>query len=75
VALQKNRYALLKKNEERLLLISLFFTFAPQSTTDCSGGVPERFNGAVLKTVVLKGTGSSNLSSSADSKRNYLFIR
>ena len=30
-----------------------------------AGGVPERFNGAVLKTVVLKGTGSSNLSSSA----------
>jgi phosphomannomutase len=30
------------------------------------GGVPEWFNGAVLKTVVLKGTGSSNLSSSAE---------
>ncbi len=38
---------------------------AAYSSKPHTGGVPEWFNGAVLKTVVLKGTGSSNLSSSA----------
>ena len=38
------------------------------------GGVPEWFNGAVLKTVVLKGTGGSNPSPSA-LRKSFRFAR